>query len=95
MQRTTLATTGRTDLAAVYIPDVIRVDTTTPSVRVSGDTGFSRLSFLGADTLTTAGGAVIPGGWPNGRRFGDDVVDIALTAISQRPRLYDNYHGWR
>ena len=22
----------------------------------------------------------IPGGWPNGRRFGDDVVDIAVTA---------------
>ena len=23
----------------------------------------------------------VPGGWPNGRRFGDDVVDIAITAI--------------
>jgi hypothetical protein len=23
----------------------------------------------------------VPGGWPNGRRFGDDVVDIAVTAI--------------
>jgi hypothetical protein len=23
----------------------------------------------------------IPGGWPNGRRFGDDVVDIAVTAL--------------
>jgi hypothetical protein len=22
------------------------------------------------------------GGWPNGRRIGDDVVDIALTALS-------------
>ena len=21
------------------------------------------------------------GGWPNGRRFGDDVVDIAVSAI--------------
>ena len=24
---------------------------------------------------------VIPGGWPNGRRFADDVVDIAVTAL--------------
>lgn len=23
----------------------------------------------------------VPGGWPNGRRFGDDVVDIGLIAI--------------
>jgi len=26
-------------------------------------------------------GGFIPGGWPNGRRFGDDVVDIAVTAL--------------
>jgi hypothetical protein len=25
---------------------------------------------------------VQPGGWPNGRRFGDDVVDIAIIAIA-------------
>jgi len=76
---------GRTDLHLVYIPDVIRVDTTTGPVSVSGDTGFSRLSFIGGDTVTTAGGASIPGGWPNGRRLGDDVVDIALTAIASGP----------
>ncbi len=80
-----LVTTGRFDLAAVYIPDVIRVDTTTPSIRVSGDVGFHRLGFLGGDTQTTATGQVIPGGWPNGRRFGDDVVDIALTAVVSGP----------
>ena len=80
-----LVTTGRSDLAAVYIPDVIRVDTTTPSVRVSGDAGFSRFSFLAGDTLTTSGGQTIPGGWPNGRRFGDDVIDIALTAVASGP----------
>ena len=27
------------------------------------------------------GKGVVPGGWPNGRRFGDDVLDIAVTAI--------------
>ena len=27
------------------------------------------------------GNGVVPGGWPNGRRFGDDVVDIAVTAL--------------
>jgi hypothetical protein len=26
-------------------------------------------------------GGFIPGGWPNGRRFGDDVLDIAVSAL--------------
>ncbi|HXJ73284.1 MAG TPA: DUF4331 family protein, partial [Candidatus Dormibacteraeota bacterium] len=26
-------------------------------------------------------GGLIPGGWPNGRRFGDDVLDIAVSAL--------------
>ncbi len=79
------ATTGRTDLAAVFIPDVIRIDTTTGPVIASGEAGFNRLSFIGGDTLKTANGATVPGGWPNGRRLGDDVVDIALTAIASGP----------
>jgi hypothetical protein len=28
-----------------------------------------------------AGKFYVPGGWPNGRRFGDDVVDIAIIAL--------------
>ncbi|MBA2269705.1 MAG: DUF4331 family protein, partial [Chthoniobacterales bacterium] len=52
------------------------------------DVGFSRLGIFGGDVListilpvsTTLPGAV-SGGWPNGRRFGDDVLDIAVTAI--------------
>jgi hypothetical protein len=48
--------------------------------------GFSRLGIFGGDVLTSKvqtgfGGGVIPGGWPNGRRFGDDVLDIAVTAL--------------
>lgn len=82
---TTFATTGRVDLQAVYLPDVIRVDTTTGPARVSGEAGFSRLGFLGGDTLTKSNGSTIPGGWPNGRRFGDDVVDVALTAVASGP----------
>ena len=82
---TKFVTSGRTDLAAVYIPDVIRVDTTTLPVNLSGQAAFSRLSFIGGDTLKTASGATVPGGWPNGRRLGDDVVDIALTAIASGP----------
>ena len=27
----------------------------------------------------------VSSGWPNGRRFGDDVVDIALTAVASGP----------
>ena len=82
---TNFVTTGRGDLAAVYIPDVIRIDTTTGPIRASGETNFSRLSFLGGDTVTNGAGAAIPGGWPNGRRLGDDVVDIALTAVGSGP----------
>jgi len=88
--------TNRTDLAGIFIPDVIKVDLSTASCRLAGggpthptdpdDAGFSRLSIFGGDTLTSTiqpgfGNGVIPGGWPNGRRFGDDVVDIAVTAV--------------
>ncbi len=51
------------------------------------DAGFSNQSIFGGDTLPSAiqdpfaNGGNIPGGWPNGRRFGDDVVDIAVTAL--------------
>jgi Domain of unknown function (DUF4331) len=88
--------TDRTDIAAIFIPDLIKVDLSTEGVRFAGggpghptnpdDPGFSRLSIFGGDTLVSQiqpgfGGGVIPGGWPNGRRFGDDVVDIAVTAL--------------
>ena len=88
--------TNRTDIAGIYIPDLIKVDLSTGPCRLAGngsatgsnpnDAGFSRLSIFGGDTLTSTvqagfGGGTIPGGWPNGRRFGDDVVDIAVTAL--------------
>lgn len=82
---TTFQTTGRVDLQAVFIPDVIRVNTTTAAVRVPGETGFNRLSFIGGDTIANGAGVQIPSGWPNGRRPGDDVVDIALTAVASGP----------
>jgi hypothetical protein len=77
-----LPTTGREDLAAIYIPDVIRVDTTTVEVRLPGQAGFSRLGILGSD-ITSGSTGTRSAGWPNGRRIGDDVVDIALTALSR------------
>jgi hypothetical protein len=88
--------TGRTDIAGIFIPDVIKVDLSTRSARLAGggpthptnpdDAGFSRLGIFGGDVLVSQiqpgfGGGVVPGGWPNGRRFGDDVVDIAVTAL--------------
>jgi len=89
--------TNRTDIAGIFIPDVIKVDLSTGPVRVAGsgpshpvnpdDAGFSRLSVFGGDVLQSAiqdplgNGGLIPGGWPNGRRFGDDVVDIAVSAL--------------
>ncbi len=84
-------TTNRTDLAGIFIPDLIKVDLSTVPVRLAGggpshptnpdDAGFSRLSFFGGDTIfSPLQNKMIPGGWPNGRRFGDDVYDIAVSA---------------
>jgi hypothetical protein len=84
--------TGRTDIAGIFIPDVIKVDLSTEPARLAGggpnhptnpdDQGFSRLSIFGNDVLfSPLKKGAVPGGWPNGRRFGDDVVDIAVTAL--------------
>ena len=85
---------NREDLVNIFLPDVLRVNTTTGPVRLSGQENFSRLGFLGGDT--TAG---VSSGWPNGRRLGDDVIDIALTALASGPSfesstsLGDNVNG--
>lgn len=84
--------TNRTDLAGIFVPDLIRCDLSTPPVRLAGggaghttnpdDAGFSRLSIFGGDTLASAlQNTQVPGGWPNGRRFGDDVFDIGVSAV--------------
>lgn len=88
---------NRTDLVGIFIPDLIKVDLSTDAARLAGgganfasnpdDAGFSRLGIFGGDALTSKvqtgffNNGTVPGGWPNGRRFGDDVVDIAVTAI--------------
>jgi Domain of unknown function (DUF4331) len=77
---TSFVATNRVDLEKIFIPEVLRVVTTTDPVRVAGQTGFSRLGFIGGDTTNG-----VSSGWPNGRRIGDDVVDIALTAIASGP----------
>jgi hypothetical protein len=82
---TNFAASGRTDLAAIYIPDVLRVNTTTGPTNIAGDANFNRLSFIGGDTIANGAGQQIPAGWPNGRRLGDDVIDIALTALASGP----------
>lgn len=73
--------TGRTDLQSIFIPEVLRVNTETEPVRLAGQPGFNRLSTFGADRTSDG----TPGGWPNGRRLGDDVTDILLTAIASGP----------
>ncbi|MDQ6860578.1 MAG: DUF4331 domain-containing protein [Verrucomicrobiota bacterium] len=88
---------NRTDLVGIFIPDLIKVDLSTDAARLAGgggdfaanpdDKGYSRLGIFGGDTLKSTvqtgffGNGTLPGGWPNGRRFGDDVLDIAVTAI--------------
>ena len=91
--------TGRSDIAAIFIPDLIKVDLSTPGVRLTNtggddpETNFSRLSIFGGDVLKSqiqdpfGNGGFIPGGWPNGRRFGDDVVDIAIDAFLSNLRV--------
>lgn len=81
---------GRSDLVSIYIPDVLRVDTSTDPVPLAGQADFNRLSVFGGD-ITNG----VPSGWPNGRRFGDDVIDIALTAVAAGavPVLGDNINA--
>jgi hypothetical protein len=79
--------TARTDLAGIFIPDLIKVDLSTDAARLAGNSGFNRLGIFGGDTLKSTvqqgffGNGTLPGGWPNGRRFGDDVLGIAVIAI--------------
>jgi len=74
-------------LRSIFIPDMIKTDLTTPPARLAGTAGFNRLGVFGGDVLKSTAqdpfknGGFIPGGWPNGRRFGDDVVNIALIAL--------------
>lgn len=82
-------------LEAIYIPDLIKIDLTTGPTTLAGDDEFSRLSVFGGDVLPTELasplnlGGIVPAGWPNGRRFGDDVVDIAIIAIGAAPPAAD------
>ncbi|MEO1240951.1 MAG: DUF4331 domain-containing protein [Pseudomonadota bacterium] len=74
-------------LEQIYIPDLIKIDLTTGPARLAGEKDFNRLGVFGGDILQSevqdpfGNGGFIPGGWPNGRRFGDDVVDIAVIAL--------------
>jgi hypothetical protein len=89
-------TTNRTDLVGIFIPDMLRVDLSTGPARLAAggaefpaypdDAGFSNQSVFGGDTLQSNiqagfGGGAVAGGWPNGRRYGDDVISIAITAV--------------
>jgi len=87
---TNAITTDRTDIAGIFIPDLIKVDLSTEPAQRAGnpdDPGFHRLSIFGGDVLKSTvqtgffGNGTVPGGWPNGRRFGDDVLDIAVIAL--------------
>lgn len=77
---TKFVSNGRQDLVNIFIPDVLRVVTTTGPVTLSGQKGFNRLGFLGDDTT-----GEVSSGFPNGRRLGDDVIDVALTALASGP----------
>ncbi|MCA8953571.1 MAG: DUF4331 domain-containing protein [Planctomycetes bacterium] len=84
--------TGRFDLEGIFIPDVIKVDLSTAPVPLAGgganhptnpdDPGFASTSIFGGDLIfSPLQNKMIPSGWPNGRRFGDDVYDIGVSAV--------------
>jgi Domain of unknown function (DUF4331) len=84
--------TNRTDIASIYIPDLIKVDLSTGPARRQGggitDPNYSSLGVFGGDVLVSAAtGGTLSGGWPNGRRFGDNVVDVALKALLDSTNL--------
>jgi hypothetical protein len=90
--------TDRTDLVGIFIPDLVKVDLSTGPARLAGggvshptnpdDAGFSRLSVFGGDTLfSPLQNTQVAGGWPNGRRFGDDVFDIGVSAVASDLRV--------
>ena len=95
---TSAITNNRSDIVNIYIPDVIRVDLSTGPAKLTGatdDPGFHRLSIFGGDVLSSNvqdgfGDGIVPGGWPNGRRFGDDVLDIAVCAALSDLRDLNN-----
>jgi hypothetical protein len=60
----------RKDLLGVYVPDITRIDLTTPATPMASQ---NRLGPLAGDNA----------GWPfGGRRIGDDVVDIGFRAVA-------------
>ncbi|MBA2642433.1 MAG: DUF4331 domain-containing protein [Actinobacteria bacterium] len=72
--------TGRDDLVAVLLTGVPELNFTGPrladllrvNLRIPVTANPNRLGVLGADNQ----------GWPNGRRLGDDVIDIAEQAVA-------------
>jgi uncharacterized protein DUF4331 len=86
---TKLPACGYSVLDYIFTPDLLKVDTSTAPVRLESDSGFSRLTNFGGDTVFSPfQGKDTGSGWPlNGRRLGDDVVTLALTAIASGPTL--------
>jgi len=95
--------TNRFDLAGIFIPDLIKVDLSTGPAHLAdnNDPEFNRLSIFGGDRLVSTqdpglfGNFRVPGGFPNGRRFGDDVVDITVIAAASDlrvspPKIFNN-----
>lgn len=91
---TSFVTSGRIDLADVFIPDVIRVDTTTTAVRLPGQAGFSRFSLFGGDTTFDGGGLIKPSGWPNGRAPRRRRRGYRVDPNRERTGVFDR-HGCR
>jgi hypothetical protein len=85
---TKLPSCGYKVLDSIFIPDLLKVDTSTGPVPLEASSSFNRLSLFGGDlTASPFQGTKVPSGWPNGRRLGDDVVDIAASAILSGPTL--------
>lgn len=80
-----IPTTNRTDLVAVFLTGVPGLnqrpqDLVTPSEQLRINLGIPPVPFANENRLGVLGGDIA--GFPNGRRLGDDVVDIALKVVA-------------
>ncbi len=75
--------TPRTDLVTVFltgIPGVNKPANVTPSEELRLNMAIPVTPANKVSSLGVAAGDA--GGWPNGRRLGDDVIDVALKAVA-------------
>jgi len=95
------ATTTMEDAAGKFAPTIVsrlkQFGTDDTSINILASVAVTRGDFLHLDLTVpnrgTGGGNNPEAAFPNGRRLGDDVIDIILFLINNRKPLSDNANG--